>query len=122
MPESTDLSGLAGEVADRARDAAYVAVGLGVLGLQRAQVQRRELASRVGGVNVEDGVAAVRTGLRAGGQQLGEWLESTVQFLESSVEPLGEQLPPQVRGLAGRAVGQLCAVGAQIRQLVAPGA
>jgi hypothetical protein len=118
MPELTDLSGLAGEVAGRARDAAYVTVGLGVLGLQRAQVRRRELTNRVG--NVDERVATLRAGLQAGGQQLGEWFESTVQFLESSVEPLEDQLPPPVRALAGKAIEQLGAVGAHIRQLVGP--
>lgn len=33
-----------------ARDAAYVAVGFGVLGLQRAQVRRRELRKRLEGL------------------------------------------------------------------------
>ena len=47
MPDRNDLTGLATEVANRARDAAYVAVGLGVLGLQRAQVQRQEWAKRL---------------------------------------------------------------------------
>lgn len=33
---------IAGRAAELARDATYVAVGLGVLGYQRAQVRRRE--------------------------------------------------------------------------------
>lgn len=33
-----------------ARDAAYVAVGFGVLGFQRAQVRRRELRKRLEGL------------------------------------------------------------------------
>ena len=37
------MSALSKGVTDLARDLAYVAVGLGVLGFQRAQVQRVEL-------------------------------------------------------------------------------
>ncbi len=40
MPEVTNISTISKGVTDLARDAAYVAVGLGVLGFQRAQVQR----------------------------------------------------------------------------------
>ena len=35
------------DVRNAARDAAYIAVGLGVLGFQRAQVRRRELQQQV---------------------------------------------------------------------------
>lgn len=120
MPGTNDLSELVEEVAHRARDAAYVAVGLGVLGVQRAQVQRREMARRTAAVDQH--LAGLRSGLEAGGQQLGEWLDSTLQFLESSLEPLEQQLPPRVQELAGKARGQLSALGSQLRHVVAPGA
>ena len=42
-PTVTNMGTIAKGVTDLARDAAYVAVGLGVLGYQRAQVQRVEL-------------------------------------------------------------------------------
>ena len=48
MPDvTTNISTLSKGVTDLARDAAYVAVGLGVLGYQRAQVQRVELQNRL---------------------------------------------------------------------------
>jgi hypothetical protein len=120
MPGSTDLSGIVDELASKARDAAYVVVGLGVLGVQRAQVQRQELARRAAGMDQH--LTGIRSGIEAGGTQLGEWLDSTVQFLETSLEPLEQQLPPQARELAGKARAQLCALGSQLRQVVAPGA
>lgn len=43
----TEPRQLGDEVATRARDALYVAVGLGVLGLQRAQVERVALQRRL---------------------------------------------------------------------------
>jgi hypothetical protein len=43
MPEVPNVSTISKGVTDLARDAAYVAVGLGVLGFQRVQVHRIEL-------------------------------------------------------------------------------
>lgn len=119
MHAPNDLNDIVDEVTARARDAAYMAVGLGVLGLQRAQVRRQELARRTAGMDQH--LSGLRAGIDAGSQQLGEWLDGTVQFLESSLEPLEEQLPPQARELAGKARAQLSALGSQLRQLVAPG-
>ncbi len=45
MPELHEITD---DVATWARDVAYVAVGLGVLGFQRAQVERRQLQQRLG--------------------------------------------------------------------------
>jgi hypothetical protein len=46
---ATDPSGdPLGEIARRTRDLVYIGVGLGVLGLQRLQVRRRELESSLG--------------------------------------------------------------------------
>lgn len=120
MQGTNDLNDIVDEIAARARDAAYVAVGLGVLGLQRAQVQRQELARRTAGMDQH--LSGLRAGIGAGGQQLGEWFDGTVQFLESSLEPLEQQIPPQARELAGKARAQLSLLGSQLRQLVAPGA
>ncbi len=41
---TNDIATEVAELARRAREAAYVAIGLGVLGVQRAQALRRELA------------------------------------------------------------------------------
>ena len=43
MPELKDITD---EITKTARDAAYVVVGLGVLGIQRAQVRRQQLQRR----------------------------------------------------------------------------
>jgi len=47
MPELTNINSLSKGVGNLARDAAYVAVGLGVLGYQRVQVQRVELKNKL---------------------------------------------------------------------------
>ncbi|HEY5244961.1 MAG TPA: hypothetical protein VIJ60_04785 [Acidimicrobiales bacterium] len=62
MPELHEITD---EVATRARDVAYVAVGLGVLGFQRAQVERRQLQQRLGTdlPHVEGRLADVRSAM-----------------------------------------------------------
>lgn len=55
-----DLSRAVAELTKVAQDAAYVAIGLGVLGFQQAQVRRRELQSQLEGLQSQLGQAAIR--------------------------------------------------------------
>lgn len=119
MPDAIDTNDIASEIARRARDVAYVAVGLGVLGLQRAQAARHEL-TRQG--KVDEGVDRLRSGLATGTQQVGEWLESARTVFSSQLAPLGSQLPEPARDLATKARARLEEVGSLLRQLAAPGA
>ena len=59
MPELKDITE---EITKAARDAAYVVVGLGVLGVQRAQVRRQELVKKLAEPRsqVEDRLGEVR--------------------------------------------------------------
>lgn len=120
MPELNDLTS---EVTNIARDAAYVVVGLGVLGFQKAQVQRVELKSKLAGdLGLEDRLADVRTAVTSGVQHLDGIVEGAVQLVESTLQPLEEQLPPAARDLAQKAHAQAREVRAHIRDLVGPGA
>jgi uncharacterized protein YicC (UPF0701 family) len=117
-----DLNDLTSEVTQRARDAAYVAVGLGVLGFQRAQVQRQELRKRLAGeLDLDQRLSELRTAVTSGVQQLDELVEGAVQMVETSLQPLEEQLPPAARDLAQRVYEQAREVSVQIRQLVTSG-
>jgi ElaB/YqjD/DUF883 family membrane-anchored ribosome-binding protein len=117
MPEVSNISK---GVTDLARDAAYVAVGLGVLGYQRAQVQRVELQNRFSkDFSLDQHLSGVRTELTKGVQQLDELLESATQFIETSIQPLEEQLPAAVTQLRAKAFEQAREVRSQIRQRVA---
>lgn len=50
---NVDFDKAAADLNNALKEAAYVAVGLGVLGFQKAQVQRVELAKRVAAPEVE---------------------------------------------------------------------
>ncbi len=104
-------------MADLARDLAYVAVGLGVLGYQRAQVQRVELQNQL--APAEQHLNEVRAEVIKGIAQLDELLETATQLIETSIRPLEEQLPTAVTQLTTKALGQSREVRSQIRQRVA---
>jgi hypothetical protein len=119
MPDVTNMGTISKGVADLARDAAYVAVGLGVLGYQRAQVQRNELKNMLSkDFSFDQHLSTVRTELTKGVTQLDDLLETATQFIETSIAPLEQQLPPTITQLTTKAFGQAREVRSQIRQRV----
>jgi hypothetical protein len=125
LSDITDLNEVTKEVANFARDAAYVVVGLGVLGFQRAQVQRVELQNRLNkGFNFtpEKGLSDVRNVVNRQVRTIDEIVEGAVKFIESSLEPLEEQLPGATKELAKKAHEQAREVRGRIRSLVVPAA
>jgi hypothetical protein len=116
---TTNFSTLSRGVTDLARDAAYVAVGLGVLGYQRAQVQRVELQSRLSqDLALDQRIDEVRHGVAKGFLQIDDLAESAVHFVKTTLQPLEEKLPPTVTQLTSRAREQAREVRTQIRQRV----
>ena len=126
LSDITDLNEVTKEVANFARDAAYVVVGLGVLGFQRAQVQRVELQNRINkGFNIptpEKGLSDVRNVVNRQVRTIDEIVEGAVKFIESSLEPLEEQLPGAAKELAKKAHEQAREVRGRIRSAVVPAA
>ncbi len=122
MPDLTNnLNALSKGVTDFARDAAYVAVGLGVLAYQRAQVQRVELTNRLShdfDIDLDKRIEDVRGGVAKGINQLDELAETAAQFVETTLEPIEDKLPPTVSQLTIKARVQAREVRSQIRQLV----
>jgi hypothetical protein len=122
MPDVTNnLTALSKGVTEFARDAAYVAVGLGVLAYQRAQVQRVELQNRLShdfDIDLDKRIEDVRGGVAKGILQLDDLTETAVQFVENTFEPIEEKLPPTVSQLTTKARVQAREVRSQIRHLV----
>lgn len=101
-----------------ARDAAYVAVGLGVLAFQKAQVRRQELTKRLAEDRgrVEYRFSDVREEL---GRQLkvaDDTMEQLITRLETTLQPLEERLPEQARALVKEAQAQARQARRQLRQ------
>ncbi len=120
MPDvSTNISTLSKGVTDLARDAAYVAVGLGVLAYQRAQVQRVELQKRLQkDLPIDQRIGDVRQGVAKGFRQIDDLAESAVQFVESTLQPIEERLPSSVTQVTTKEREQAREVRIQIRQRV----
>jgi hypothetical protein len=78
-----EIKDLLTEVASGTRDAAYTAVGIGVLSLQQVSTHRREIARRL--VELEEAVSPV------------------VDRLDSSLEPIEPYLPPPAHALVDQA-------------------
>ncbi|HEY6427204.1 MAG TPA: hypothetical protein VIX84_08210 [Acidimicrobiales bacterium] len=116
---NTNISTLSKGVADLARDAAYVAVGLGVLGYQRVQVQRVELKNKLSqDLSLEQRLGDVRQGVAKGIHQIDELTESATNFVESTLQPLEERLPASMTQFTAKAREQAREVRTQIRQRV----
>jgi hypothetical protein len=120
MPEvPNNITNLSKGVTDLARDAAYVAVGLGVLGYQRAQVQRVELQARLSkDLALDQRIEEVRHGMAKGYLQIDDLAESAAQFVETTLQPLEDKLPSSVTHVTTKAREQAREVRIQIRQRV----
>ena len=116
---TTNIGTLSKGMTDLARDAAYVAVGLGVLGYQRVQVQRVELQNRLSqDLSLEERVDDVRQGVAKGFRQIDDLAESAAHFVETTLQPIEEKLPASVTQLTTKAREQAREVREQIRQRV----
>ncbi len=87
VAETTDLT-------KTLREATYVAIGFGVLGFQRAQVRRRELAKQLESQRPDLGVqlAEVRAQIAELGHDLERRIEPALVEASERVEPLLDQI------------------------------
>lgn len=115
MPELHDISK---DVARITRDATYVAVGLGVLGFQRAQVQRQALQRKLRTGELDDTIGELRAGLTKGVRQVDDLVGQALDQFDASVEPLEQQLPAVVREVVGQAHSRVREVRSQIHEVV----
>lgn len=87
-----------------ARDTAYIAVGLGVLGFQKAQVRRRELADRY---------PDVHSRLQ---RQLNTGLDAVDSMIDAVVDPAVARLSEALPATAATAVTRVHSAGKHTRQ------
>ncbi|MDA8366936.1 MAG: hypothetical protein M0Z62_08270 [Actinomycetota bacterium] len=121
MPElNTDLTKVARDVAGIAKDATYVAIGIGVIGYQKAQVQRHELAKRIGSprATAEQRLAGVRTDLAGAVHAVDARVEDVFTRVEAVLVPLEDKLPTQAREVARQVRSQATEVRQQIRSAI----
>lgn len=88
-----------------AEDAAYVAIGFGVLGFQRAQVRRREMAKRLEKqlAGMEMPIGDARRELSKTLKELDRQLEQVIERLDSALEPVSQRLPATAQAMVHQA-------------------
>lgn len=101
-----DLSKATQDVGRIAQEAAYVAIGLGVIGFQRAQVRRREIAGAVERA-ARDGLGSPswvsRNELARRVQDIDESLGQLIEAMDSRFEPVEHRLPPTAQTVVRQA-------------------
>ncbi len=127
MPDiATDITRAAKDLASVAKDATYVIIGAGVLGIQRLQVERHQMTKRFSGTTpgLGDRVSAVRSDLAGTIQevdakvdQLMDRVEEIIELVEGVIAPFEERLPTQARDLAKQAHVQAKEARTQLRTL-----
>jgi hypothetical protein len=117
MPEFKDITT---EITKTVRDAAYVVVGLGVLGVQRAQVRRHELAKKLvePRTQIEDKLGDARGEFAKRVKEVDTVVEQVIGRLEATLEPIEGHLPTQARDLVQQAHTQAREARQQLRSLL----
>jgi len=107
------------EIRKTLTDAGYVAVGLGVLGYQQAQVRRRELQQRLGSTGgclnarAVDGKAKLDTVAQTVGEKaqslrgLRDSIETQARSANGWAQELGAQVKERIEPVIGQVVDQV---------------
>jgi hypothetical protein len=118
IPEfSTDLTKAAHDLADVAKDATYVVIGAGVLGFQKAQVQRQELRKRLSDprTTIESRLQGARADFGSAVHTVDAKVEDLIARIEAAFVPLEDRLPAQARDLSKQAKVQAREARQQVR-------
>jgi prefoldin subunit 5 len=98
-----DLTRTAEELAKAAREAAYVAIGIGVLGFHKAQVRRQGLAGATEHANIEGSIAEARKEIAKRVRELDATIDQLIKSLDSSLDPLWQRLPEPAQAVVQHA-------------------
>ncbi len=123
--DASALAGLDDKLVAVVRDAAYITIGFGVLGVQQAQVRRRELVKSLTErldtsrletrkAQLEEMLDTIETQM----QQLDSRLDSFEEKLDSTVAKLEARLPEQAAQVVGQMHTAAKTARRQVRGLV----
>jgi hypothetical protein len=118
-----DLTRTAEDLAKVAAEAAYVAIGIGVLGFHKAQVRRRKLAGAAGRASssrdLEGTLAQARKEVAKRVKDLDSTVEDLVKTLDSTLDPVWERRPEQAQSVVKQARETRDQLRRRIRKLAA---
>ncbi|MGD0321687.1 MAG: hypothetical protein ABSC00_08830 [Acidimicrobiales bacterium] len=117
MPEINEVTG---EMTRIARETAYLAVGLGVLGLHRAQVRRQELMKHLAEPrgHGSEHLQAARGEITKRVKVVDQAVEQVIGRVEASLKPIEDRLPTQARDLVEQVHARSREAREQLRNVV----
>jgi hypothetical protein len=98
-----DISTTAAEITKVAQDAAYVAIGFGVIGFQKAQVRRRELQSQLDSLSGQLPVTNARKELGKALKDLDAAFGQLIERVDATFDPVSERLPAGAQAVVRQA-------------------
>jgi hypothetical protein len=117
----SNLTALSRGVTDFARDAAYVVVGLGVMGFQRAQVRRMALQRKVThDLALDRRVEDLRDGASKGRARIDDLAVTAAQLVGTRLQPIEQKLPATVSTVTAAVRDQARGVRIQIHRRPRP--
>ena len=119
FPNLPNLEELVKGATGAAKEATYLAVGLAVLGVHKAQEQRvaaRDLLSKDPGIEARLGEIRAEVGRHAG--EVDALVDGAIRRLEATVEPFEAQLPAPLREVTKLAHTGARQVRAKIAELL----
>jgi|HubBroStandDraft_1064217.scaffolds.fasta_scaffold101263_2 anion-transporting ArsA/GET3 family ATPase len=104
------------DITKTAKDAAYVAIGLGVMTFQRAQVRRRELVdlAKQQLPTLEAPLTEARSEINRRVKEFDGQVQGLVSKFEQRVQPVEQRLPAPAQAV----IGQAREAGEQLRQYI----
>ncbi len=101
-------------------EAGYATVGIGVIGFQKAQVRRQQLAKSVSGSReqIDTLVDNVLHQISDGVRSVDEVFEGTMDKLDARLDPIEERLPEPARAVVDKARSQAREARNQIKNIV----
>ncbi len=123
---TADITKTAKDVVDVAKDMAYVVIGAGVLGVQKVQVHRQEVQTKLQNPTIDlsgrlgaarDEITGRVAGLDGKVDLLIDRVEGLIEQVEAVMAPFEERLPTQARDLAKQAHVQAKDARTQLRNI-----
>ncbi len=107
MPDvRKDFQKTAGDLTKVVQDAAYVAVGLGIMGFQQAQVRRREMLAQIerqrSAARCSRSATPARTSPMAV-KEIDRTVGQVIERLDASFNPVAERLPETAQAVVKQA-------------------
>jgi uncharacterized membrane protein YccC len=99
-----DFEKTAGDLTKVVQDAAYMAIGLGIMGFQQAQVRRREILEQIERQRaVIETIGDARQDVAKAVKEIDRTMGRVFERLDSSMEPVSELLPPSAQAVVQQA-------------------